>query len=150
MAIASKAVRRFILISIIALVVIAAVGYTVHRYFRSIDPALHPPVVELIGADPLAAKAIENARAAVEAQPKAGAAWGKLGMVLFAHDYYAESMVCLKRAEQLNPADSRWPYYQGLILMREHPEDALAPLQRAAQRAWRDVTPHLRLAEVLL
>ena len=141
--------RRNIVGTLGAVALIAA-GYGAYRYHWPADPKMHPPVVELTGADPLVAKAIESARAAVEAQPKSGATWGKLGMVLFAHDYYAESLACLVRAEELNPSDARWPYYQGLILMREHPEDAVAPLQRAATRAWRDVTPHLRLAEVLL
>src|SRR5438034_1460568 len=112
MASMSSRFRSRITLGSLTVLALLAAGYASYRYWRPADPTQRPPVVELAGADPLVAKAVEAARAAVEAQPKAGAAWGKLGMVLFAHDYNAESLVCLIRAEQLSPADARWPYYQ--------------------------------------
>jgi tetratricopeptide (TPR) repeat protein len=111
---------------------------------------MRPPEIELTGADPLVARVITAARNAVEAEPESGAAWGRLGMVLLAHDYYTEGLTCFSRAEELKPSDARWSYFQGLILMREKPEDAVAPLRRAAARSWQEAAPQLRLAEVLL
>src|SRR5262249_37770221 len=81
---------------------------------------------------------------------KSAPAWGKLGMVMFAHDYHREALVCLARAEELDAGEVRWPYYQGMILAGERPEEAVTALERAAARAGGDLTPHLRLAETLL
>src|SRR5262249_35181987 len=46
-----------------------------------------PPAVERSGLDPAAAKAVDEATAAVERSPRSAAAWGHLGMVLQAHDF---------------------------------------------------------------
>jgi tetratricopeptide (TPR) repeat protein len=140
--------RRRAAVVLPALAVAAA--YLAYGRWRPADPAPGPPAVELTGADPLVAKAVAAARAGVEAKPRSGPAWGHLGMVLMAHEYSTEALECLRRAEQLTPGDGRWPYLQGMLLMREHPEEAVAPFQRAAAHAWRDETPHLRLAELLL
>jgi tetratricopeptide (TPR) repeat protein len=129
------------------LLVASLLGYF---YFTRTSPEDKLPAIELAGADPAVAKAIEKARVAVEEQPQSAKAWGKLGMVLFAHDYLAEGLLCLERAEHLDANDVRWPYYQGLILMRERPTEAAAPLERAAQRAGRDPVAWLRLGEALL
>jgi tetratricopeptide (TPR) repeat protein len=109
-----------------------------------------PPVIEVAGLDPEAAAAIEAARADVVAHPRSGAAWGRLGMVLFANDLQAESLACLGQAEDLEPREVRWPYYRGLILLHREPEAALAPLRRATALAGREIAPRLRLAEALL
>jgi tetratricopeptide (TPR) repeat protein len=109
-----------------------------------------PPAIELAGLDAEAAAAIGTARAEVETHPRSGAAWGRLGMLLFAHDLQVESLACLEQAERLEPAEVRWPYYRGLILLRREPEAALAPLERAAARGGREIAPRLRLAEALL
>jgi tetratricopeptide (TPR) repeat protein len=109
-----------------------------------------PPVVELAGLDPKAAAAIRAARADVEAHGRSAAAWGRLGMELFANDLHVESLACLEEAERLDPSEVRWPYYRGLILSLRAPGEALAPLRRAAERAGGEIAPRLRLAEALL
>ena len=83
-------------------------------------------------------------------QPRSAAAWGELGMILFAHDLYADAAPVLGRAEQLDAADPRWPYLQGLALLFSDPEAVLPCLQRAAARAGRELAPTVRLAEALL
>src|SRR5205823_7952786 len=45
-------------------------------------------------------------------------------------------------------AEMRWPYYQGVILAPERPLEAVAVLQRAAERSG-DPLPRLRLGETL-
>ncbi len=109
-----------------------------------------PPTIDLAGLDPEVASAISAARQGVEEHPRSAAAWGRLGMVLFAHDLHAESLPCLEQAERLDPSDARWPYYQGLILLLTRREASLAPLRRAADRSGKEVAPRLRLAEALL
>jgi tetratricopeptide (TPR) repeat protein len=128
-----------------AAVVVAAAA--VGAYLLRPEP---PPEIDVSGLDPKAAEAIRAARAEVAAHGHSGAAWGKLGMVLFANDLHSESLICLEKAERLQPAEMRWPYYQGLILLLREPAAALAPLRRAADRGRWEVAPRLRLAEALL
>jgi tetratricopeptide (TPR) repeat protein len=109
-----------------------------------------PPDVELSGLDDEVAAAIRTARAAVVAQPNSADAWGRLGRLLLAHDMHVECMPCFEEAERLDPADASWPYHQGCILMLARPDEAIAPLRRAAERAGNEVAPRLRLAEILL
>ena len=46
-----------------------------------------PPAVDLRDIDPEAAAAIHQARATIQLPPRSGAASGRLGMMLFAHDF---------------------------------------------------------------
>jgi tetratricopeptide (TPR) repeat protein len=126
--------------------VLAAGGYWF--LWRTPEPA--PPAVDLTGAEPAVAQAIERARAEVEKTPRAAAAWGRLGMLLRAHDYGDEANVCFARAEQLDANDPRWPYLQGLTLVLADREAALPLLERASDLSPNCVAPRLRLAEILL
>src|SRR5262249_18528406 len=106
--------------------------------------------VELVGADPQVARAVTTARDAVTAEPTSAAAWGRLGMVLFAPGVSAETVLaCFARPQELDPAEGRWPYDQSGLLAFERPAEAVEPLRRAAQRSRRDPLPRLRLAEAL-
>ncbi len=110
-----------------------------------------PPHIELAGLDPEAASAIESARAEVDAQPRSAEAWGRLGMVLLANDLQPESLICLEEAERLDPTDARWPYHEGSTLVAlGRPDEAVAPLRRAAEREHSELAPRLVLAETLL
>jgi tetratricopeptide (TPR) repeat protein len=115
-------------------------------------PAAPPlPAVDLSGADPEVAAAVTAAMDAVKADPRDGAAWGKLGMVLRAHDFDAASVEALRAAERFDPDNPKWPYLQGLTLVLSDPDAGLACLERAAAKAPPERTePRLRLAEVLL
>jgi tetratricopeptide (TPR) repeat protein len=120
---------------------------------RSAGRPTSPPVIELSGLDAKAAQSITSARAAVESQPRAADAWGRLGMVLLANDLQTEALTCFAEAERLDPADARWPYYQGFILVPPQPEAAVAPLRRALALGGTEageITMRLRLAEALL
>jgi Flp pilus assembly protein TadD len=114
------------------------------------DPASIPPSVDLKGADPEVAHAIESARALVLATPHSGSAWGKLGMLYAVHDFDDPAKACFMKAEQLDPADMRWPYLHGMMLRASSPQEALPLLRRAAEHAENDSTARLLLAETLL
>ncbi|HEX5271370.1 MAG TPA: tetratricopeptide repeat protein [Gemmataceae bacterium] len=134
-----------LLVLLMGAAVVAGLAFALSRL-----RAPRPPVIELGGLNPEAAEAIRRARADVEAKPRSGAAWGRLGMVLFANDLWQEALTCLREAERLDPAEPRWPYYQGVLLLRTRPEEAVAPLRRAADRAGSVTAPRLRLAEALM
>jgi tetratricopeptide (TPR) repeat protein len=109
-----------------------------------------PPAVDLTGADPAIAAAVEKARAEVSQSPHSGAAWGYLGMVLFAHRFHAEAMVCLGQAERLDLREIRWPYYQGQMLVQENLDMAIAKLQQAVEvGSHAPDAPRLLLADLL-
>lgn len=134
---------RLALLSCLAL---AVGGYL---WFRPRPP--EPPGVDLAGADPAVATAVEEARTAVLQAPRSAAAWGRLGMILVAHDLQRPALACLAQAEKLDPREPRWPYLQGITLTMGDPEAALPKLRQAAALCG-DVpeTPRLWLAEVLL
>src|SRR5207244_2037808 len=120
----------------------------VYRWYSGSVPK--PPEVDTSGREPEIVAAIEAARAEAIEQPRSGKAWGRLGMVLLAHDYEAEAQVCLARAEELDPDEPRWAYLNGWIIEGRDPEAALPLLRRAAALAGHKPEPHLHLAETLL
>src|SRR6185437_3225758 len=61
------------------------------------DPPEIPPDL-----DPIVRATIEKSRAQVLASPRAAPAWGRLGMVLVAHDFPDEGIACLAQAERLD------------------------------------------------
>src|SRR5579859_5972390 len=73
-------------------------------------PRPEPPRPDLSDADPQVVEAIEEARQAVLHAPRSASAWGRLGMVLRAHDFGEEANTCFAHAEQLDPNEPRWPY----------------------------------------
>src|SRR5207237_3463582 len=98
-------------------------------------------------------EAIEAAREEARRAPKSGSVWGRLGMTLLTHYFVEEAYACLAQAERLDPTEPRWPFFQGVILLRHHPDPAAA-----ARKFQRTVdlcpdlldAPRLQLAEVLL
>jgi tetratricopeptide (TPR) repeat protein len=109
-----------------------------------------PPELDLAGADPAIVRAIDEARAEVHASPRSAAAWGRLGMLLRAHDFGMEANACFAQAERFDGTDPRWPYLQGLTLALSDRDAAIPLLESAAQRSSTTTAPRLRLAEVLL
>ena len=75
-----------------------------------------PPRIDLANVDPAVRAAIESAQAAVGRSPRSEDAWGRLGMVLAAHTFYAEAITCFAQAERLDPGEKSWPYFQGVLL----------------------------------
>lgn len=133
---------------LIALLLFGVAGAGLFAWFHARAP--EPPVLDLQGADPEVAAAIEKARAAVHAAPRSGPAWGKLAMVLFANGFVAESKVCFAQAKRYDPGEPRWPYYLGEILSYGAPEAAIVELKRAVDLDTREPAPRLRLAGLLL
>src|SRR5262249_22489551 len=72
--------------------------------------APRPPIIELQGVALAVAAAIQRARARVDQHPLEGPAWGRLGQILRAHEFYVEADLCFDRACELDPKNPRWPY----------------------------------------
>jgi tetratricopeptide (TPR) repeat protein len=118
-------------------------------WFRPRPP--EPPGADLTGVDPEAAEVIRAARRDVVSRPASARAWGRMGMVLRAHDLDDEANQCFRQAERLDPRDPRWPYLRGLHRLLTDPDEGIALLGRAVELAPEGpVTPRLHLAEALL
>jgi len=89
------------------------------------------PYPDLAGVEADVVRAVDEARASVEADPESAKAWGQLGMRYFAHEFNPEALACFRRAEELEPENPRWPYRIGWTLFDEQPEAALEPFHRA-------------------
>lgn len=141
-----RVVRRWWLIGLLLIAVLGA-GVWLLGHGRSKTVV---PEVPVAGVEPAVIAEIEQARSAVLADPGAASHWGQVGLVLFANDLYSEAISWLERAERMDPADVRWPYFRGMALLLERPEEGLEALRRAAAVAPRDAFVRLRLAEALL
>jgi tetratricopeptide (TPR) repeat protein len=128
----------------VALVVAGGVWYA-----HQPAPVREPPDVNLTGADPEVAHAVEEAQEAVRKSPRSAKAWGELGMVLAVHSYRAPALVALAEAERLDAANPRWPYFAGLTLQPDSPKQAIPKLRRAAELSDQPAV-QIRLAQVLL
>ncbi len=141
--------RRRWLIALLAVALAAgAGGLWAALARRGADRPPEPPLPSLDEADPEVAEAVQLARRAVLADRRSGEAWGRLGMVLRAHDFGAESNACFEQAERLSPDEPAWPYLRGLTLALTDPEAGARCLERAAELGLPEA--RLRLAEVLL
>ncbi|HTU89201.1 MAG TPA: tetratricopeptide repeat protein [Gemmataceae bacterium] len=140
--------KRYAVVALILLVGGSAAALTWKLWPRTSPP--QPPALDPSGIDPMVWRAIETARKDVDRAPESVRAWGRLGMVLLAHQFRAKSVVCLARAEQLDPHDARWPYYQAMAVRRSDPESAIAHLRRALAAGSEQQGPRLLVAELLL
>src|SRR5262249_14934864 len=129
-------------------VLLAGAGAGGFFVWRLRKPVIPPIATEGLDAEVVAA--IAGARAAVEARPRSAEAWGHLGLGLFSQDRYADRIAIFARAEQLDRNDARWPYFRGLALILEKPEEGLVALQRAAATPASPLSVRLRLAEETL
>jgi tetratricopeptide (TPR) repeat protein len=100
---------------------------------RGRSALLKPPVLDLSKASPEAAATIRKHLQAVTLHPQSGAAWGQLGMMLRIYTFPAQALECLAEAERLEPANPRWPYFQGLLLKVPAPEQALLKLRQTVR-----------------
>jgi tetratricopeptide (TPR) repeat protein len=93
------------------------------------------------------AKAYEEAQAA----PRDPARNGTLGMVLYASEQYEAAVACFERAQALDTADARWPYYLGRTQSHLSQHDrAVASLEEALRRRPGYLPARLLLAKSLL
>jgi tetratricopeptide (TPR) repeat protein len=137
---------------LLAAVILAAAGGTAgwlwHRQTTA-PPA--PPVVDLEGADPAVAAAIDRDRQTVLQAPRSAAAWGQFGRILMVFYFRDEAIACFAQAERLDPGEPRWPYYQAVLLLLDNNEEAIARLRRALELCGDEPDiVRLRLSEALL
>jgi tetratricopeptide (TPR) repeat protein len=146
--------RRVFLLSlfVVILAIGAGFGYSYYHAAETLRAALPewPPAGE-DGIDRLVRKAIEDERAKVNQHPFTSAAWGRLGMVYYAHSYESDAAACFVQAERLDPKEARWHYLHGVILIHTDPDSALAEIERAADLCDdTNLVPRIRLGEYLL
>jgi tetratricopeptide (TPR) repeat protein len=80
-----------------------------------------------------------------------GAAYGKLGMLLQAGEYYDAAEPCYRNAQTLTPTDVRWPYYLGLLHAdRGETERAEGDFKRVLELQRDDVATLIRLGRLYL
>jgi tetratricopeptide (TPR) repeat protein len=138
--------RRLIVTALVVLVLSGGL----YAWFRPRTSPTEPPGPDLAEVDPEVAEAITAAREAVLQHRASAYNWGRLGMVLRAHDFGGDANRCFQEAERLDPREPRWPYLQGLSLVLTDPASGIPCLERAAERSGNVSAPRLRLAEVLL
>lgn len=141
--------KRYAVLTLLLLFLGAGAGGLVWKRWMHTPPP-QPPTLDPNGIDPAVWRAVEAARQEVERNPDSARAWGRLGMVLLAHQFRDEAVICLAHAEQRDPHNPRWPYYQALAVRRSAPESAIDHLRRAVASPSEYETPTLLLAELLL
>ena len=109
------------------------------------------PGSELTEGDSEVFAVVQDARAAVAREPRSAAAWGRLGQILQVHNFFPESIRAYAEASRLDPSSAEWPYLRAtVILVGPRPADAVADLERAAERGGLDEIPRLRMAELFI
>lgn len=149
---ASSAGRRWGLLLVTASLLIGGAALTwraLHAPVAAVPPL--PPEIP----DAEVRQAIERARQKVMDHPGDASAWGRLGMILLAHQLYADADCCFREAARLNPAAPSWPYGRALIAFKLHPEESLGFLLQAVSAPDRFPSEYvsaarLQLAEVYL
>jgi tetratricopeptide (TPR) repeat protein len=141
--------RRPYLLLVLTALGLALVAFGAYRkWFRYTPPPL--PAVRLDDLDPEIAEAVTAARQRVRQVPGSPEEWGRLGAVLRAHEFLAESNVCFAEAQRLAPKDFRWPYLIALEALGRDQEAAVEPLRRSVHLCGAHPVPRLRLGELLL
>lgn len=78
-------------------------------------------------------------------------AFGEMGKLFLAAEYYDAAEACLRNAQQLDAANMRWPYFLGHVFRyRSDPAMAAALFEQALVHAPRDVPALVWLAEMHL
>jgi len=139
--------HRTVLIAAGLVLLIGAVAW----FFRA-KPAMPGgqtgPKIATNGLNAAAVTLIQRQTDEVRANPRSGAAWGKLGAVLKSFGFREEAGRCLAEAERLDAKEPRWPYLQATS--SEPTSAAAARLRRAVALCGNEPEmPRLRLAQLL-
>lgn len=118
---------RGLLLGIVATAALVTTGWFAWRWWSTPEP----PDFPIAQMEPAVAETIGEALTAVRRAPRSGDAWGRLALVAGAHEYSDQALACLKQAEDLDPANPRWPYLHGYLLQDGRTGDPL-PLWRTA------------------
>lgn len=104
------------------------------------------PLPDLSRSDPPVQSQIRDAYAVaqkateVSSADATGSAYGDLGMLLHAAEYWGAAEAAYMNAQTLLPGDPRWPYYLGHVFRRAGaPEKSLAAFSRALELQPADV-----------
>ena len=126
-------VGRFLLTSTIVMAALALAGAHPLGWPPTVPGLPRSPQVDPSSFAPGVREQVEEALAAVRAEPKNPGAVGKLGMVLHAYEEFGSAASAYARARALEPASFRWIYYHGRVLMRGgRAEEGFEVLQEAA------------------
>ena len=111
--------------------------------------AVRIPDPDTAAMEPQVREKIARQRALVVENSGSAETWGALGRTFQAHGLEPEADEAYARAEELAPADFRWPYLRATALRNLRPEDALAAAGRAAEPNPGYAPIHLLAAELL-
>ena len=109
------------------------------------------PQIDPAGLDVALAKSINEAAGAVQLDSLNDERWGRLGMLLLAHDLFEPAAKCLSEAARLDVNEPRWPYYESVALRTQDPNAAVDRLRRAIELFGDGSNvPRIRLATMLI
>ena len=91
------------------------------------------PTPDLNAVEPRVRAAIEAELAAARRQPESAAAWGRLGMVLHAHQFDQEAEIAYSEASRLAPGEFRWAYLRAVLADAHDPAVAARLYRRAVE-----------------
>lgn len=132
-------------------VVVATAAVIGAVYFWPFADSTEPPPLPMLSdAAPAVVELVRDAYAEAVRRPDDADAWGRLGMVYFSHQYEAEAIRCLQRAEQLDGREPRWPYLQGLVVNSSDEVAAEEAFRRTIALRPTAANAHVRLGEILL
>lgn len=84
------------------------------------------------------AEVIHESRAVLVSHPDSAESWGDYGLVLAAHEFTNDALLCLAHAADLEPRDPRWPYFRGHLIQTRQPRLAATEFARAAEQTTPD------------
>ncbi len=99
-----------------------------------------PPFPNLEGAEDPVAEKIRRVALQVRGNEGAAEAWGHYGVVLEAHGFDEDALVCYRKATELDPDQDRWHYLLALRLSGQDLEVSLLSFERAIE-----IDPHSTL-----
>lgn len=133
---------------VLAALAVCVIGLIAWWQIRSRVPTI--PVIDLQSVSPAVRRVIETAQHVVANEPRSGLAWGRLGMVLRAHEYFPEAIDCFQIAGKLDPADLRWPYLLAIGLESTDVTASIQTYRQVIARHPQVTLPQIRLAELLM
>lgn len=101
--------------------------------------------------DPDVARAIDDAVAEARANPRSAEAFGRLGRIYQANEFYDLGAQCYAIAARLEPATADWPYYLGVLAAERGRSDEAEAYFREVTRLTPGYAPAwARLGDLLL